>query len=180
MRHPDLDSYFERATSFTDFLAGVQKNAELWRGVYERAETPAAVAARVRALGGRWRLLVLLADWCGDAANTVPLLARLAEAAPNVTMRVLERDEHLELMDAHLTNGSRSIPVAIVIGPDGTERGCWGPRPAPLQAWVMAEGLALPSAERYREIRRWYARDRGVTTALEMTALLERAAGAAA
>ena len=42
----------------------------------------------------------------------------------------------------------------------------------------MEEGLKLPSDERYREIRRWYARDRGRTTLEEIVTLLESAAGA--
>lgn len=176
MTSPAVPPPFERAVPFGRFLGTVEKNAELWRGIYERAQVPAEIAARVRALGGRWRMLVLLADWCGDAANTVPLLARLTEAAPNLEMRVLERDENLDVMDAHLTNGSRSIPVAIIFDADGAERGWWGPRPAPLQAWVTADGMKLPAAERYREIRRWYARDRGMTTLVEVAGLLERSA----
>jgi hypothetical protein len=53
---------------------------------------------------------VLSEDWCGDAVNSVPYLARLAELAPNLDLRVLARDENPDLMDAHLTRGSRSIP----------------------------------------------------------------------
>lgn len=123
---------------------------------------------------GAWRLLVLSADWCGDASNTVPLLARLAEAVPSLEVRLLERDEHLALMDEHLTNGrSRSIPAVLLLDGDGIERAWWGPRPAALQAWVVGEGLALEPPERYREIRKWYARDKGVSTLSEIVAMIE-------
>ena len=63
----------------------------------------------------------------------------------------------------------------MVLDDDFRERGWWGPRPRELQDWVLTEGLALPSAERYREIRRWYARDGGRTTLEEVVALLEEA-----
>jgi hypothetical protein len=70
-------------------------------------------------------------------------------------------------MDAHLTGGrSRSIPVIIVYDEDFNEMGWWGPRPGPLQEWVLGEGQALSKEDRYREVRRWYARDRGRTTLL--------------
>ncbi len=72
------------------------------------------------------------------------------------------------LMDTHLTNGSRSIPVVIVYDEGFNELGYWGPRPTELQEWVLASGLQLPSKDRYREVRRWYARDRGRTTAHEV------------
>ncbi len=40
----------------------------------------------------------------------------------------------------------------------------------------MSEGLALSSPDRYKVIRRWYARDRGVTTLRELLDLFPRAA----
>ena len=79
---------------------------------------------------------------------------------------LLGRDANLDVMDAHLTNGrSRSIPIVIVYDEDFREVGWWGPRPGEIQEWVMDEGLSLSSPERYKVIRRWYAKDRGRTTA---------------
>ncbi|HEU0300021.1 MAG TPA: thioredoxin family protein, partial [Longimicrobium sp.] len=117
-------------------------------------------------IGGEWRLLVISEDWCGDAFNTVPMMARLAEALPNVELRIVKRDENPALMDAFLTGGSRSIPLAIVLRPDFTVAGRWGPRPPELQEFVLSEKKKgeRPSSEIYRDVRRWYARDRGETT----------------
>jgi hypothetical protein len=89
---------------------------------------------------------------------------------------LLGREANPDLMDAHLTNGSRSIPVVMVLDSRYEERGWWGPRPTELQAWVMREGMRLSKTDRYRELRRWYARDRGLTTLSEVVMLLERAA----
>ncbi len=156
-------------------LANAQKNAELWAAVWKRAEVPLAFVERVNALGGAWHLLVLSADWCGDAVNTLPAIVRLAEASSNVDLRILERDANLDLMDAHLTGTSRSIPAVIVLDADYVERGWWGPRPYELQRWVLGEGQALEKSERYKHVRGWYARDRAVTTLEEVVSLLERA-----
>ncbi len=79
-------------------------------------------------------------------------------------------------MDAHLTGTSRSIPVVIVLDDQFQERGWWGPRPTVLQQWVLGEGHSLEKDARYREIRTWYARDKGRTTLEGVLAVMERSA----
>ncbi|MCC6432946.1 MAG: thioredoxin family protein, partial [Gemmatimonadaceae bacterium] len=109
-----------------------------------------------------------------------PALAALAGASATLDLRILTRDENPDLMDAHLTGGTRSIPIVIVLDEAYHEVGWWGPRPAPLQSWVRSEGHALDKTARYREVRRWYARDRAQTTLTEILALLEGGAAARA
>ena len=139
---------------------------------------PDEAVARAAALPGHWRLLVIVEDWCGDAVNTVPILARLAELVPTLELRVLPRDRNLDVMDAHLTDGKRSIPKVLVLDEAGAVRGSWGPRPTELQDWFLAEGVRLEKDLRYRYVRTWYARDRGRTTVDEVLAIVERAADA--
>ena len=139
----------------------VEKNAELWRSIYERTRIPDSYVDRVHALGRSWHLLALSEDWCGDAVNVVPVVAKLADLAGNLDVRVLGRDANPDIMDAHLTGASRSIPVIILLDAHFDECGWWGPRPLELQSWVLGPGRSLEKTERYREIRRWYARDQG-------------------
>lgn len=168
---------FESAPAFPDYLETVRKNEALWRGVYERVRLPDAVVAEARALPGTWHLLALSEDWCGDAVNVLPVVARLAEALPNVDLRVLARDDNLDIMDAHLTGGrSRSIPVVILYDAGFRERGWWGPRPGELQEWVMGEGMKMEPGPRYAETRRFYARDRGAAIVAEVLDLIRSAA----
>ena len=160
--------------SFQDFLARPTVNHELWLALAHRVTIPIEYSARIDALGGKWHLLVLSEDWCGDAVNIVPIVARLADSVSNMDMRILARDQNLDIMDAHLTNGkSRSIPIVILFNEKFEECGWWGPRPRALQKWVIDEGLQLPKDVRYREIRTFYARDRGVTTVRELVEMLE-------
>jgi hypothetical protein len=106
--------------------------------------------------------------------NIVPIVAKLCEAVSNMDMRILARDENLDIMDEHLTNGrSRSIPIVILLNQKYQECGWWGPRPSPLQKWVMEEGMKLPKDERYHEVRTFYARDHGLTTMNEIVGMLE-------
>lgn len=162
------------AASFAEFLGTAQTYRELWA---RPREVPAEFVRRVEAVGGRWHLLALSADWCIDAVDPLTVLARLANLATNLDLRLLDRDQHLDLMDEHLTNGrSRSIPVVILLDGDLTERAWWGPRPGALQVWVAGEGQALEKDERYRRARQWHARDRGHTTLDEIAGMIERAA----
>ena len=172
------ETYWQRGISFQDFLSTANDNVDLWTSTYERARVPADLVARVEAVPGTWRLLVLNEDWCGDASNTIPPLAVFADAAANVDLRVISRDENLDLMDEHLTDGTkRAIPVVILLDGEGEERGWWGPRPADLQAWFYGDGQLLDKDERYRELRKWYARDKGQTTIEEVVRLIEQAGG---
>ena len=148
-------------------------NHELWVAITHRVTIPLEISARVEALGGHWNLLVLSEDWCGDAVNIVPIVAKLADSVSNMDLRILARDENLDIMDTHLTGKSRSIPIVILLNKKFEECGWWGPRPRALQKWVTEKGMLLPKDERYREIRTFYARDRGLTTMEEIVSMLE-------
>lgn len=168
---------WESAITLEEFIDQAEKNQDIWKSMHERARVPAEFAERLEELPARY-LLVILEDWCGDAFNSVPVIARLAEKHPRLELRVVRRDEHLDLMDQYLSGTSRAIPVVIVMNENFEELGWWGSRPRPLQKWVTSEeSRAMEQSDRYREVRRWYARDRGHTTLEEITALLEKTGG---
>ena len=162
--------------TFDQMIERASRNVELWKGVRARATIDEEALRRVQALGGEWHLLVLSEDWCGDAVNTLPFVDALAAATDNLDLRVIGRDDNPDLMDSHLTDvRSRSIPVVMVFDEQFIERGWWGPRPTLMQHWVLGEGQALEKTERYKEQRRWYARDHGRSTIEELVSLLESA-----
>ncbi len=159
--------------TFGEFMARETINRALWLGITHRVSIPLEISARVEALGGHWHLLVLSEDWCGDAVNIVPIVSKLADSVSNMDLRILARDENLDIMDTHLTGTSRSIPIVILLNKKYEECGWWGPRPRALQKWVVEKGISLPKAERYKEVRTFYARDRGLTTMEEIVSMLE-------
>ena len=74
--------------------------------------------------------LVITESWCGDAAQSVPVMQGLLELAGEVPLKVVLRDEFPELMDAFLFDGTRSIPVLIIFDHITKQVvGSWGPRP---------------------------------------------------
>jgi Thioredoxin len=166
----DFAGLWDKALSFEDFVAASKKQRGLWEGLHRIAVVPAWAIAAVP-LGVERKLLVIAEDWCGDASSTIPEVARMVEAVPGLELRIIRRDEHPEVMDHYLTNGSRSIPIVIALDEDFRELGHWGPRPGVLQAWVMANRLTVPKAELYPQVRTWYARDRGESTLREVLAV---------
>ncbi|MGH7579713.1 MAG: thioredoxin family protein [Gemmatimonadales bacterium] len=166
----DFEALWHQAQPYAAFVAASEKHCGLWEGIYRIVRLPEWVYRAVPP-GTRRRLLVIAEDWCGDASSTIPILGRLADAVPGMELRVLRRDEHPALMDRYLTNGSRSIPIVIVLDESFRELGHWGPRPAVLQAWVTENRPLVPKAELYPRIRTWYARDRGETTLREVLAI---------
>ena len=160
--------------TYEDFMARPVKNHDLWAAIAKHLVIPIEYSARVEALGGHWHLLVLTEDWCGDSVNIVPIVAKLAQSVSNMDMRMLRRDENLDIMDAHLTGGkSRSIPIVILLNQKFQECGWWGPRPREIQKWVVEEGMKLPKEERYKVVRTFYARDHGLSTMEEIVSTLE-------
>lgn len=164
---------FEEAQTLSHFIEGAEQNRAMWQSYYVRATIPAELIDAARNLPAERHLLVLIEEWCGDGLSTVPWLAKLADVVPEkLELRVLHRDENLDLMDAHLSpTGARAIPVVMVLDENFEEIGWWGSRPAALQAWVDAEGAALDKEERYLRIRQWYARDRGASAMREVLAI---------
>jgi hypothetical protein len=165
------ERYFSGAT-FLEFLATVMANEGLWHQIYEKATLPPEAEETASAIAGRWYFLVLAEDWCGDAVHVLPFLARLTESFPQFDLRILPRDENPELMERHLTNGTRSIPVVMVLDEGFREVAWWGPRPRPLQELFLREIKPLPKEERFPKVRAWFARDRGRTTLNEILSLI--------
>ncbi len=168
---------WDTALTFERFVRESTQHCELWTGVYRTATVPAWAKVEAAKLGRRFRFVVLAEDWCGDASSTVPVVARFA-AAIGAELRVLRRDEHLEVMDAYLSNGARAIPVVIVLTETMDEVGHWGSRPAELQAFVIAErAKGRTSKDYFPAVRRWYAKDKGESTLREILAVMGAKAG---
>lgn len=166
---------FLEGQTLESYIDAAQRNQEFWRGVYRTSRIASDLLPRAAAVEARWNLLVLSEDWCGDAVNSVPAISRLAESISECRLRILPRDANPDLMNAHLTNGTRSIPVVMVLDEDFVERGWWGPRPAELQHWFLTEGRLIDRAVRSRRVREWYARDRGRSAQSEVLAIIEAA-----
>jgi hypothetical protein len=120
--------------------------------------------------------LIITEGWCGDAAQNLPFIHKMAEINPKIEIKVILRDEHPEVIDEFLTEGGKSIPKVIGLDPESlTVLGDWGPRPAPIQAEFLEnrQTQVKSSLEFTEYLHFWYAKDKGITLQSEFLAILE-------
>lgn len=123
---------------------------------------------------GTW--LVLTESWCGDAAPALPIMQKVAALNPNISLKIILRDEHVPLMNRFLTNGGMSIPKLIAISDkDNDVVGDWGPRSQHATALVenhkeTNNGTILPAFK--EELQRWYNKDKGQSILEDLLKLL--------
>lgn len=105
--------------------------------------------------------LVLTEGWCGDAAFNLPMMAAAEKMIPEkIRLLILLRDSNTELMDAHLTDGGRSIPKLIVLDKNLEELATWGPRPEEIQKQMKkwkSEGMEMKQL--IIKAKEWYDAD---------------------
>jgi hypothetical protein len=134
------------------------------------------ILGRLNDFNGNQTWLVLTESWCGDAAQSMPIMNKLAEVTNKIDLKILQRDEHLDLMNAFLTNGAQSIPKLIVIDTSTNELiGEWGPRPSTATEMVNSykrEHGGL-SPEFKQDLQVWYNKDKGVNILEDLTKLLK-------
>lgn len=122
--------------------------------------------------------LVITEAWCGDAAQTIPILQKMADQTSKIELKLILRDQHLEVMDQFLTDGrSRSIPKLICLDAETLEVvGDWGPRSE--EARDMYNSMKNMEHLEYREIaeklHKWYADDKTESIQQELLTLIDR------
>lgn len=168
---------YQGGKTWEEFFRGARARRDTWEDNYRQGAADSALVARARAVPGEWRIVAVAEDWCGDSANTVPYLVRLAEAVPAISVRIANSTDGRWLMQRHPTpDGRAATPTIVVIGADGGERGCFIERPAKLRAWVAENRPKLADGDFQDAKAAWYRQDRGRETVTEIIGLLEAAA----
>ena len=140
-------------------------NAHRMRRIEKQVIICEDLSQLVKKVKSKWDWIVLAESWCGDGAQNIPVIAKVASLNPNIKLQITLRDENPELMNQYLTNGGRSIPKLICIGSvSGKEIGTWGPRPKRIAEMVLdfkTKHPNIPHSEFIQNLHLWYARDRG-------------------
>lgn len=133
------------------------------------------VAEKVRRVGRPMIWLIITEGWCGDAAQSIPVVEKIARENELIETRYILRDENPELMDRYLTNGTRSIPKLIALDAATLEElGTWGPRPKEAMDYfyeMRESGMAKHVMSEH--LQRWYNQDRQQAIQEEFAQLLE-------
>lgn len=130
---------------------------------------------RIAKFNQKMTWLIITESWCGDAAHVMPALNKIAELNPNIEIKVVLRDENLELIDMFLTNGGRAIAKVIMIDDEtGEVVNTYGPRPSEATSYVSRfkakHGALTPEFK--EDLQHWYNKDKGQNVISDVTELL--------
>ena len=119
--------------------------------------------------------LIITESWCGDAAHVIPALNKIAELNPNIDIKIVLRDENLELMDLFLTNGGRAIAKVVMIdNKTGEVLNTYGPRPSEATSYVnrfkAKHGALTPEFK--EDLQHWYNKDKGQNIINDITKII--------
>ena len=131
---------------------------------------------KIRSLRVNWIWLVITEGWCGDAAQNIPLIEKIAAENERIETRYVLRDENLELMDRYLTDNARSIPKLICLDAKTLEEiGTWGPRPRDAMKYFyeMRDGGKMEKPQMMENLQRWYLQDKEKSIQAEFSVLLD-------
>lgn len=129
---------FAAAKTYEQYVSSIERNREKFADNLAKTRIPDDLRDRYRSLvaqpDGPAKLLVIGEDWCPDVFRGLPVFARIAEAA-GMELRVLERDQHREIMEHFKKDGEfDSIPVAVFFTRDHRYLTHWIERPAQANA----------------------------------------------
>jgi len=144
----DLHAWFEKGLTAKEYMKDLDKHKDGFLNIYHHFSIPSGEEDFIDELRDRnLRIIVLAEVWCGHCMLDIPILLQLANAA-NTPVRFLRRDENLELMDQHLTNGrSRTIPIMLFIDEEGHQVAKWGPIAPEVKAFVQEHSGDLPEKD---------------------------------
>jgi hypothetical protein len=151
-------------------------NRQRMKRLEKTVELNDSLKEKARNVKANWVWLVITEGWCGDAAQNIPLIEKIAAENPNIETRYLLRDENLELMDKYLTFDARSIPKLICLDAKTFEEiGTWGPRAqAAMDYFFEMKHQGLEKPQMMENLQRWYLTDENQSIQNEFENLLER------
>nr|WP_285849660.1 thioredoxin family protein [Niallia taxi] len=153
--------YFEEGLSIQQYMNDMSTLKAESFSIYERFTLPAD-GFSTELEKHQLQFLVITEDWCGDAMVINPIIRKIAEES-NHEMKVVSRDKDTDLIDRHLTNNGRAIPIVLILNTQGELIGRWGPRAPEVQAMVDGIREGNLSEEEQREaimdLRKRYTKD---------------------
>lgn len=130
---------------------------------------------KLKSLKSEYIWLVISEGWCGDAAQLLPIINKMAIDSGKIELKIVLRDENEELMKLFLTNKKKSIPIVIVVEKaTGSVLGKWGPRPIGatnlITDYKKEFGVIDETAK--TNLQLWYLHDKGISTQNELVNLM--------
>jgi len=191
-----MKSYIEKSISFDEYLKLIDDllaqekttgenqsetmfnyaklNRQRMKRLEKTVQLNESLREKARNVKANWVWIILTEGWCGDAAQNIPIIEKIARENSRIKTRYLLRDENLELMDKYLTFNARSIPKLICLDAETLEEiGTWGPRPkAAMDYFFEMRNQGLEKPQMMENLQRWYLADENQSIQKEFESLL--------
>lgn len=146
-------------------------NVQRMNRLDKTTQLSANLVSTIEKLKGQYNLLVITEGWCGDAAQIVPVVDQLAaQSNGKIEMKIVFRDDDPALIDQHLTNGGRAIPILLFLDKQSNQVVAkWGPRPTELQLRMQiwkTESNDIWEISKW--VHTWYAKDKTIALQQEL------------
>lgn len=193
-----MKNYIEKAFTFAEYVSLIDKlllenkttgenqseemfhygkmNRQRMKRLEKTIVLQESLKEKVRKLTKPQIWLILTEGWCGDAAQSLPVLEKIVAENPLIQTKYLLRDENLELMDQYLTNNARSIPKLIILDAETLEElATWGPRPQnAMDYFNEMKQQDVEKLEIMEKLQRWYLDDKTVSIQKEFEEIFDK------
>lgn len=151
------------------------KRMEKWNKIFHVSDE---MKNTLSSLKTKQHWVVITETWCGDSAQNLPILAKIAEASGgNIQLKILMRDKNPEWMNRYLTNGAKSVPKLIAFDEHENELFVWGPRPEAgmviTRHW-QANKDSITKEQFHLDLHTFYAHNKGLAVQSEIVDLLKK------
>lgn len=188
----DYKLYFKKGIDYHAYLSRFEKemqqgesipnfqylptNWQRMSRIYKTYNVGLGLAEKLSSLQQPLHWLLISEHWCGDASQSVPVVAKIALASlGKIQLRIVYRDENPQLIDAHLTNGGKAIPILLQLNSHFELLGTWGPRPDSAQKLVLqSKKQGLTVANYATNLHKWYANDAQQSIEKELEMLIAK------
>ena len=146
---------FEQATTFDQYVERMKVNKDTMRQFTEEVSIPPEEVEWWKKQGNL-KVFTLTYDGCGDALYNIPVLAKIAKLAGNIDLRVVQRDENLDIMDQYKNQSLyRSVPTFIFMDENLNEVGNLKERAEGMTQIMEAEQLKVRRSLREQHKDAW-------------------------
>jgi hypothetical protein len=115
---------FEQGTTYAEYRTRILADGGIMEELLRASEASLANEtidlASFQRLPTTVRVLVLSEDWCGDCTDNLPILNRIEEESGKLDVRIVSRDDNLDIMNNYLKYGEfQAIPLILFLDDRG-------------------------------------------------------------
>src|SRR5438132_13339071 len=112
--------YYSKGLAYQEFLStyGTPQHQQRWQAVYDRVRLTDAQQALLAGFGREMHLLCLAGTWCGDCVREGPILQRITESSPKISLRFLASHAHKEVPPQPPTTAIPQLPPVLLRSDD--------------------------------------------------------------